>query len=121
MGGESAVLVVAPPPDALLVATLGRAVEPLIGAPESVEPARIGGIGVVNDAVFHCESAHARTIAHECSPVSSARRCEPGDRLGNLRRGQWMIASAIIVFNASRALLFLGDRDVEIEVEVVAE
>src|ERR1700722_19264062 len=118
---RGAVFVVATPPDALLIATLGRPVEPLIGAPESVEPARIGGIGVVNDAVFHCESAHARTIAHECSPVRSARRREPGDALRNLRRGQRVVAAAIIVFNASRALLFLCDRDVEIEVEVVAE
>src|SRR5258706_14891689 len=36
------VLVVATPPDALLVAPFGRAVEPLIGAPENVQAARIG-------------------------------------------------------------------------------
>ncbi len=46
---------------------------------------------------------------------------EPGDRLGNLRRGQRMVGAPIIVFNASRALLFLGDRDVEVEVEIIAE
>src|SRR5439155_11965508 len=46
------VLVVAAPPDARLVATLGGAVEPFVHAPDSVHPARIGGIGVVDDAVL---------------------------------------------------------------------
>jgi hypothetical protein len=47
-----AVFVVAPPPDARFVTPLGRAVEPLIHAPEAVQSARIGGIGVVDDAVL---------------------------------------------------------------------
>ena len=47
-----AVLVVAAPPDARLIATLGGAVEPLICAPETVQSARIGRIGVVDDAVL---------------------------------------------------------------------
>src|SRR5215208_566459 len=38
------VLVAAAPPDARLVAPLGSAVEPLVHAPEPVEPARIRGI-----------------------------------------------------------------------------
>ena len=46
------VLVVAAPPDARLVAPLGCAVEPLVHAPEAVHSARIGGIGVVDDAVL---------------------------------------------------------------------
>src|SRR6185436_10439175 len=46
------VLVVAVPPDARLVAPLWCAVEPLVHAPEAVQPARIGGIAVVNDAVL---------------------------------------------------------------------
>src|SRR5712691_2168316 len=46
------VFVVAAPPDARLVAPLAGAVEPLIHAPEAVQPARIGGIGVVDDAVL---------------------------------------------------------------------
>src|SRR5207253_3001187 len=41
------VLVVAAHPDARLVAPLGCAVEPLVDAPEAVQSARIGGIGVV--------------------------------------------------------------------------
>src|ERR1700733_6000405 len=119
MGGGG-VFVVATPPHALLVAPLGRTVEPLIGAPESVQSTRMGGIGVVDDAVLDRESAHARPIARKGSPIGSARRREPGDSIGNLRRGERMVAAPIIVFNPSRALLFLGDRDIEIEVEVVA-
>src|SRR5260370_5605164 len=44
------VLVVAAPPDARLVAAFGGTVEPLVHAPEAVHSARIGGIGVVDDA-----------------------------------------------------------------------
>src|SRR5439155_24907392 len=54
-----AVLVVAAPPDARLVAPLGGAVEPLEHAPEAVHYARIGGIGVVDQADPHRERAHA--------------------------------------------------------------
>src|SRR3989442_1101955 len=49
------VLVVAGPPEARLVAPLGGAVEPLVHAPEAVHSARIGGIGVVDDAVLERE------------------------------------------------------------------
>src|SRR5450432_4122160 len=60
MGSTLAVLVVAAPPDARLVAPLGRAVEPLVHAPEAVESARIGGIGMVDGAVLAHERAQAR-------------------------------------------------------------
>src|SRR5262245_14908230 len=50
------VFVVAAQPDAArLVAPLGSAVEPRVHAPESVQSARIGGIGVVDDAVLERE------------------------------------------------------------------
>src|SRR3979490_692873 len=57
------VLVVSPPPAARLVASLGGAVEPLVHAPEAVQSARIGGIGVVDGAVLERERAHAGPIA----------------------------------------------------------
>src|SRR5258705_2413266 len=44
------VLVVSAKPEARLVATLGGTVEPLVHAPEAVQSARIGGLGVVDDA-----------------------------------------------------------------------
>src|SRR5262245_35019476 len=46
------VLVMAAPPYARLVAPLGCAVEPLVHPPEAVHSARIGGVSVVDDAVF---------------------------------------------------------------------
>src|SRR5262252_6360540 len=52
------VLVVAAPPGVGLVASLGCAVEPLIHAPKPVQSARVGGIGMVDDAVLEHERAH---------------------------------------------------------------
>src|ERR1700730_6696454 len=47
-GSALVVLVVAAPPVACLVAPLGGTVEPLVRSPEAVQPARIGGITVVD-------------------------------------------------------------------------
>src|SRR5712692_5174615 len=74
------VLVVAAPPGARLVAPLGGAVEPLVHAPEAVESARIGGIGVVDDAVLERERAHARPLARVRGHVGSGHGRELGDR-----------------------------------------
>jgi hypothetical protein len=79
---ELIVFVVAAPPDARLVAPLGGAVEPLIHALESVHSARIGGIGVVNNAVLKCERAHTRPLA----PIGGGGRDFPDER-GLGRRG----------------------------------
>src|SRR2546425_2745624 len=72
------VLVVAAPPDARLVASLRCAVEPLVHAPKAVESARIGGIGMVDDAVLERERAHARPLARVRGRVGSAhgRECD---------------------------------------------
>src|SRR5256885_8182824 len=75
------VFVVAAPPDARLVAPLGSAVEPLVHAPEGVHSARIGGIGVVDDAVLERERAHARPIERIRGRVGSAYGRELGDGL----------------------------------------
>src|SRR6201987_1352124 len=63
LGSALVVLVMAAPPDARLVAPLGSAVEPLVHPPEAVQPARIGRIGVVDDAILEHERAHARPLA----------------------------------------------------------
>src|SRR5437762_11448486 len=65
------VLVVAAQPDACLVAPLWSTIEPLVHAPEGVHAARIGGIGVVNNAVLMCERAHTGPLARVCSHVGS--------------------------------------------------
>src|SRR5712691_12682291 len=74
LGSALAVLVVVAPPDARLVAPLGCAVEPLVHAPEAVQSARIGGIGVVDDAVLERERAHARPLARVRGHVGSGHR-----------------------------------------------
>src|SRR6266536_4686775 len=73
------VLVVAAPPDARFVAPLGGAVEPLVHAPEAVQSARIGGIGVVDDAVLERERAHARPLARVRGHVGSGHGRVVGD------------------------------------------
>src|SRR5215475_8574830 len=57
------VLVVMLPPQALLVAPLRRAIEPLIHAPQAVEAARVRGVGVIDDAVVERERADAGPLA----------------------------------------------------------
>src|SRR6266545_3560826 len=74
------VLIVAAPPDARLVTPLGCAVEPLVHAPEAIQSARIGGIGVVDDAVLERERAHARPLARVRGYVGSGHGRDLGDR-----------------------------------------
>src|SRR5476649_338078 len=67
----SAIFVMAAPPGPLLIASLGCAVEPLIHAPKPVQPAPIGGIGVVDDAILEREGAHAGPLAKICRRIGS--------------------------------------------------
>src|SRR5215472_14256759 len=114
-----AVFVVAAPPDARLVASVGRAVEPLVHAPETVQSAGIGGIGVIDGAVPAHERAHARPLAGERGRVGSASRRHLDD--GALAAGFLPRRSAPIVVVDTVALLLLGEPDAEVEVEVAAE
>src|SRR5260370_28287996 len=122
LGSALVVLVVVAPPGARLVASLGGAVEPLVHAPEAVQSARIGGIGVVDDAVPEDERAYARPLARIRGHVGPGHGRE-GDRPpagAVLLRVQRMAAAPVVVFVTSLALLLLGDRDVEVAVEVAA-
>src|SRR5260370_35687583 len=56
------VAVVVTPPDALFIASLRCAVEPLVHAPEPVQSAGIGRIGMIDDAVSEDEGAEARQL-----------------------------------------------------------
>jgi hypothetical protein len=62
------------------IPSLGGAIEPLVYAPESVQSARVGGIGVVDDAILNCKRAHARPLAVVFGHVDSAHGCELGLR-----------------------------------------
>src|SRR5262249_46075237 len=114
------------PPDALFVAPLGGAVEPLVHAPEAVESARIRGIGVVDDTVLAHERAHARSLARICRHIGSGHGRHLGHRSRLPLRGiatdqRRAYLTPVVVFDTSVALLLLGERDVEVEVEVAAE
>src|SRR5690349_86381 len=108
------VFVVAAPPDARLVAPLGGAVEPLVHAPEAVQSARIGGIGVVDDAVLEHERAHAWPLARVRGHVGAGHRralgsafgCRPRGYIGNRPRRR----APVVVFDGAGTLLLLGDR-----------
>src|SRR5205809_5964049 len=106
------VLVVAAPPGARLVAPLGGAVEPLVHAPEAVQSARIGGIGVVDDAVLEHERAHARPLARVRGHVGSDHGRELGGiplTAGFRLHVQREAAALVVVFDGPLALLLLGD------------
>src|SRR5438477_11745311 len=111
------VLVVAAPPDARLVAPLGGAVEPLVHAPEAVHAARIGGIGVVDDAVLERERAQTRSLARVRRHVGSGH--------GRDLRDRFLAAAQLpahcgpgfapeVVFDDALALLLLGEPDAEV-------
>src|SRR5262249_10267124 len=124
LGSALVVRVVMAPPGPSLVAAFGGAVEPLVHAPETVQSARVGGIGVVDDTVLQHERAHARPLAMVRGHVGSTHGCELGLRpcaATFLPRSplEHCLAS-VVVFDALAPLL-LGEPDVEVEVEVVAE
>src|SRR6266436_4061684 len=73
------VLVVAAPPDAGLVATEWRAVEPLVHAPEDVQPALVRRVGVVDGAILQRERAHAGPFSPVRRPVRSNARRDLGE------------------------------------------
>src|SRR6185437_6936011 len=119
-GSAPVVLVVASPPDARLVSPLGGAVKPLVHAPETVQSARIGGIAVVDGAAFKHERTHAGPVARVRGGVGSAGGRKLSDGLRDRRRVHRVAAALVVVFDTPLALLLLGERDAEIEVEVAA-
>src|SRR5262245_65894508 len=106
------------PPDAGvgLVAPAGCTVEPLVHAPEAVQSARVGRIGVVDAAVLAHERAHARPLARVSGNVGSGHSRHLGDRsllplrgIGpDLRRAR---LAAVVVFATYGAHFLLGARD----------
>src|ERR1700724_1663104 len=116
------VLVVAAPPEAGLVATEWRAVEPRVHAPDAVQPALVRRVGVVDGAVLERERAHAGPFSPVRRPVrSNARRdlSKQGTLLAGLRRPH--VHRAEVVLDDSRLPLLLGVRRLEVVVEVALE
>src|SRR5262245_48408729 len=113
------VLVVAPPPDARLVTPPGRAVEPLVHAPEAVHSARVTGIGVAEGAVLERERAHAGPLPRVGSLVGSAHGREGDSPLAASFLLPWALAPVVVL--DALALLLRGEPDGEVRVEVAAE
>ena len=114
----------AAPPHASLVASLGCAVEPLVHAPQTVQSARICGIGVVDDAVLEHERAHARPLARVRGHVGSGTGRKLDGPLAAIFRTLTLLPrrlAPVVVFDASLTLLLLGEPDVEVGIEVAAE
>src|SRR4051812_9645270 len=116
--GKRPVLVVAAPPEARLVAPPGGAVEPLVHAPERVQAARVGGVGVVDDAVLEYERAQARPLARERGHVGPGHGREGGGpALAAPRpRARRLCRLAPVVVLDALPLLLLGERDLEVGV-----
>src|SRR5258708_7636182 len=68
------VCVVVAQPIPWLIAPFGGAIEPLVHAPQAVQPAGVCRIRVVDDAVFERERAHARPLPHVARHVSAGHR-----------------------------------------------
>src|SRR5450830_89378 len=127
-----AVFVVAAPPDTLFIAALGRAVEPLVHAPDTVQPAGIDGVGVVDLALLKHEGAETGPVAGEGGNVGAGGGGDPGNRafaalwrsfldalafLGNRQRR----LTQIVIDDVAFALLLPAEPDVEVTVEIAVE
>src|SRR5690348_13430143 len=77
-GSLGAVFVVAAVPDSIFVAAERRAVEPLVHAPEDIDPALVCRVGVVDGAVVEGERAHAGPFAPVGLPAGAEGRLTPG-------------------------------------------
>src|SRR4029453_12198979 len=99
-----------------LVAPAWGGVEPLVHAPEGVQPADVCRVGVVDDPVLERERAHARRLPQSRRHV----RAIDGKSLfvAELAAG---IHRAEVVLDGSRLLLLLGKRHLEVVVEVAPE
>src|SRR5438105_15804148 len=108
------VLVMAAPPDAGLVTAPRRAVEPLIHSPQTVQSARICGVGVVDDAVLECECAHAWSLADVRVHVGSAHGGELTGSVGcRARRYEGDRFLLFVVVLDSLALFLFRERGAE--------
>src|SRR5207247_111305 len=115
------VLIVAAPPEAGLVAPFGGAVEPLVHAPQAVHAARIGRIGVVDDAVLERERAQALSLTYERRPVGAGSGCDLGGRplLAGLQQ-RLLVLGAEVVFHDVRPRLLLSPRRLQVVAEIVS-
>jgi hypothetical protein len=113
----SCVFVVPPKPRPSFVPPIRCPVKPLVHSPERVEAARVGGVCVVDDAVGECERAHARRLAGVGRDIGAGH----GREIAYANRVGCRAERAVVVFDAAGALLLLGDRGVEVVVEIAIQ
>src|SRR5579859_5982337 len=108
--------VVMPPPHAaVLVAPLGRTIEPRIHAPQRVDATRVGGIRVIDDAILERERTHTGPLPDEGAEVDARLyRVLILDRSPGRRHRR---LAPIVVPDATR-LLLLGKRGGVVGVEI---
>ena len=107
---------------AALVAPFRRAVQPGVHAPDRVRAARVRGIAVVDHAVLQHEGAHALAFAQVGGRVGAGRR-RPGHEFRRRRRSGRQLHGGIVapeVVFRPFALLGLGERGIEVVVEIAA-
>src|SRR5689334_9906142 len=120
------------PPDSALVAPQRGAIEPLVHAPETVDPAGETGIRVIDLAVAQREGADAGALAQVRRHVGAGRRsdlanrCLAAERLPLLerslhRRFGHRAFAPIVVLDPAAPLLELREGDAEVAVDVPAE
>ena len=116
---ERAVFVTPFPPIIRFVAALRRTIEPLVRAPQPVEPAGESRIAVVDGAVLDHECAQSRLLPHIGEEVGASHRralgCAVRSASGRIGRG----ARREIILIVAGALLFLRRIDPEVAVEVI--
>ena len=79
--------------------------------PRGCRAARVGGVGVVDDAVFEHERAHARPLAREGGGIGSGhapRSRATAPSAPRAAASAWPLAP-VVVFEAALALLLLGE------------
>src|SRR3954467_565303 len=117
------ILIAPAPPDVGLVAALRRAVEPLVHAPQRVEAAGVGRVRVVDDAVLERERAHAGPLARVGGHVGAGHRRHLRNAAvrADVVDPRGVVRGVVVLEAAAAALLLLGDRGVEVVVEVAVE
>src|SRR3569623_2682640 len=113
------VLVVTTPPDPLLVAAEGRAIQPLVHAPQPVQPPRVRRVRVIDGAPVAHERAHTGPLADERGHVGADTGRGLGDRSLAAVQQPGPLAG-IVVLAAAVALLRLADAHAKVVVEVGA-
>src|SRR5947209_7507127 len=108
------------PPRTGLVAAEGCAMELLVDAPQSVQSPRVRRVRVIHDTVLEREGAHPGRLTGVRRYVGPGHRRVLDRTLAGFERPRH-VSRRKVVFDDTLMLLLLGDRHVEVEVEIAAE